>query len=326
MGGTIGVTSQVGAGTQFSVSLPMKEIPGAPVAPATESARALGATAPDGIAAHATRPDPPAARIPRKTALNNLTHADTRDLPTILLIEDNADMREFIKGGLRDACRILEAENGETGLKMASAKLPDLIITDLMMPKMDGIQLCSELKGNLETSHIPIVMLTARAGLENKIEGLETGADDYLTKPFVARELLVRVRNLLQQRRRLRDYYRKSEYSLHPEKISATSLDQKFLEKVQELLEARHADADFDVSHMQRELAMSKTQLNRKLKALTDESPRDILRNYRLKRAAQLLAQQSDTVTQIAYQVGFNNLSYFAKCFRKQYGVAPSSY
>ena len=316
MGGTIAVSSKVGAGTQFTVSIPMKAVAGAGV----PAARAIAD--PDRV----TPQKQEARRGPEVPAALYRSRPDDRDLPVILLIEDHPDMRQFIKSGLMDAYRILEAENGEAGLKMASAKLPDLIITDLMMPKMDGMRLCRELKENLETCHIPIVMLTARAGIENKLEGLETGADDYLTKPFVAEELRVRIRNLLQQRQRLRDFYRKNEYSLSPENLSATSLDKRLLQKVLDLLEARHADPDFDVSEMQRELAMSKTQLNRKLKALTDESPRDILRNYRLKRAAQLLAQQSDTVTQIAYQVGFNNLSYFAKCFRKQYGVAPSSY
>ena len=159
-------------------------------------------------------------------------------------------------------------------------------------------------------------MLTARAGLDSKIEGLDTGADDYIVKPFEARELTARVRNLIKERQRLRDHYRSSEHRIDPSKVTTTSLDKKFLEKVLALLEARHDDPGFGVAEMQKSLALSKTQLNRKLKALTDESPGQLLRNFRLKRAAQLLSQEADTVTQIAYQVGFTNLSYFAKCFK----------
>ena len=255
-----------------------------------------------------------------------LPKKDVRDLPEVLLIEDNADMRHYIKSQLLNEYRVIDAKNGESGLRKAQSNVPDLIITDLMMPKMDGIALCKKLKTSIETSHIPVIMLTARAGVENKIEGLETGADDYLTKPFDTNELTVRVRNLIDQRKRLREHYRESAHTVFPEKITTTSLDRKFLEQVLELLEKEYTNADFGVPQMQQALAMSKTQLHRKLKALTNESPGELLRNFRLKRAAQLLSQKADTVTQIAYRVGFNNLSYFAKCFKALYGVSPSSY
>ncbi len=251
---------------------------------------------------------------------------DLRNLPQVLLVEDNEDMRHFISSQLINEYKLVEAKDGTEGLKIASTTVPDLIITDLMMPKMDGIELCKRLKTSVETSHIPVIMLTARAGIENKIEGLETGADDYLTKPFDAKELSVRVKNLIWQRQQLREHYTQTPQKLNPEKVVTTSLDKKFLEQVLDLLEKRYTDADFGVPQMQQELGMSKTQLHRKLKALTSESPGELLRNFRLKRAAQLLANKTDTVTQIAYQVGFNNLSYFAKCFKDLYGVAPSSY
>ncbi|WP_422082469.1 tetratricopeptide repeat protein [Ulvibacterium sp.] len=306
MDGTITVSSEEGKGTYFTVQIPMERIKTPRASVEVEILEEIKET--------------PIAET------FDLPKSDVRDLPAILLVEDNEDMLHFIKTRLVETYRIIEARNGEEGIKMAMAHLPDLLITDLMMPKMDGMELCKKLKTNLETSHIPVIMLTARAGVENKIEGLETGADDYLTKPFDAKELAVRVKNLIDQRQRLRAHYRDNAYTVHPEKITTTSLDRKFLEQVLDLLEKKYTDANFGVPQMQRALAMSKTQLHRKIKALTNESPGELLRNFRLKRAAQLLSQKADTVTQIAYQVGFNNLSYFAKCFKALYGVAPSSY
>lgn len=306
MDGTITVSSEVGKGTFFTVHIPMEKIK----APQSST-------------------NAPTKEIRSKNDLPTsfeLPDKDARNLPEILLIEDNRDMRHYIKNQLLNDYRVVEAINGDLGLKKASSSFPDLIITDLMMPKMDGMTLCKKLKTNIQTSHIPIIMLTARAGVENKIEGLENGADDYLTKPFEAKELMARVKNLIGQRQRLRAYYRENENTVYPEKITTTSLDRKFLEKVLILLQKEYANPDFGVPQMQQALAMSKTQLHRKIKVLTNESPGELLRNFRLKRAAQLLTQKADTVTQVAYQVGFNNLSYFAKCFKALYGVSPSSY
>lgn len=306
MDGTITVSSEEGKGTFFTIQVPIEKIKmpeiKTDIVPSTSVDKAIGIKA---------------YEFPK---------AEVDGASKILVIEDNEDMRQHIRKQLLHHYSVIEAKHGEQGLKLATSNPPDLVITDLMMPKMDGMEVCRRLKSDIHTSHIPIIMLTARAGEANKIEGLETGADEYLTKPFSAKELLVRTRNLIEQRKRLLEHYQKSERTLVPEKITTTSLDKKFLEQVLALLEKDHADSNFGVTQMQRELAMSKTQLNRKLKALTQESPRDLLRNFRLKRAAQLLAQKSDTVTQIAYQVGFTNLSYFAKCFKELYGVSPSSY
>jgi signal transduction histidine kinase/DNA-binding response OmpR family regulator/Tfp pilus assembly protein PilF len=305
MDGTITVSSKVDQGTLFTVQLPFQEI--------------------------RTRQKGPVGDVPQmgESLVKrpfDLLSTDKRNLPAILLIEDNADMRHFIREHLEKFYKVIEAVNGEAGLQKAKADSPDLIITDLMMPKMDGIELCKKIKTDVHTCHIPVIMLTAKAGIENKIEGLETGADDYLTKPFDGKELLVRTKNLIEQRQKLRELYGNKEIQLDPGKITATSIDQKFLEQVLELLEINFSDVEFGVPHMQDALAMSKTQLHRKLKALTNEAPGEVLRNFRLKRAAQLLSQKEDSVTQIAYKVGFNNLSYFAKCFKELYGVAPSSY
>ncbi len=308
MDGTVTVSSEEGKGTYFTVQIPVEKIE---IRQNTEPEKIINGKDLVGKGFF-------------QTYEWDQTHA--RNVPQILIVEDNKDMRRFIKAQLVKTYHILEAKDGEEGLKIATTAIPDLIVTDLMMPKIDGIALCKKLKRSLETSHIPLIMLTARAGVENKIEGLETGADDYLTKPFDAKELAVRVKNLIEQRRRLWEHYHANPQKLDPEKVTTTSLDKKFLEQVLDLLEKRHTDADFGVPQMQQELAMSKTQLHRKLKALTNESPGELLRKFRLKRAAQLLANKTDTVTQIAYRVGFNNLSYFAKCFKELYGVSPSSF
>ena len=304
MQGSIKVKSELGVGTIFDIRLPLEEI-------------------------RTGKPQEIQKDDQHKKAVKkpySLSRTDKRELPVVLLIEDNADMRQFIKERLVAHYRIKEAVNGEAGLKKAIKEAPDLIITDVMMPKLDGIELCKKLKSEINTSHIPIIMLTAKAGIENKIQGLETGADDYLTKPFDAKELYVRVSNLLTQRKKLRDYYSNKELKIDPKKITVTSVDQKFLEQCLLILEENYTDASFSLLHLQELLAMSKTQLHRKLKALTNETPGELIRNFRLKRAAQLLSQKEDSVTQIAYKVGFNNLSYFAKCFKELYGVPPSAY
>jgi signal transduction histidine kinase/AraC-like DNA-binding protein len=311
MNGTIEVSSDIGKGTVFTVHLPLVEIR------STAQERQEQSTI--------NRPSI-VSKIDSGAGLFHLEKADNRDLPEILLVEDNADMRQYIKEHLIDFYRVRESINGKAGLKNARANPPDLIITDWMMPKMNGMELCKKLKSDVHTSHIPVIMLTAKAGMDNKLEGLETGADDYLTKPFDGMELLVRTKNLIQQRQKLRELFSTKEVKLDPKKITVTSIDQKFLEKVLALLEKNFPDPDFGVPQMQDALAMSKTQLHRKLKALTNEAPGELLRNFRLKRAAQLLSQKADSVTQIAYKVGFNNLSYFAKCFKELYGVAPSAY
>lgn len=305
MDGTITVSSELNKGTYFTIQLPMLEIK-------TRTQKTEIVKLNEELV------------ISKKPFIFSKT--DKRTVPTILIIEDNKDMRYFISEQLIENYKIKEALNGEEGLMAAMANPPDLIITDLMMPKMDGMELCYKLKTNLATSHIPIIMLTAKAGILNKIEGLETGADDYLTKPFNTSELVVRVKNLIQQREKLRTLFVSKNNKIDPKKVTVNSMDQKFLENVLSLLEQKFSETDFGVPQMQDSLAMSKTQLHRKLKAITNEAPGELLRNFRLKKAAHLLSQDADNVTQIAYSVGFNNLSYFAKCFKELYGVSPSSY
>jgi DNA-binding response OmpR family regulator len=227
-------------------------------------------------------------------------------------------------GGAGGAVRRAGSPNGLEGYRMALEGLPDLIISDVMMPGMDGFTLCSTLKTDPRTSHIPVVLLTAKADAESKLAGLETGADDYLTKPFGLEELLLRVRNLLESRRKLREKYGK-QLTLNPKEITVTSTDAQFLERALSIMETQMANPDFDVEAFSREVAMSRSQLHRKLVALTGQGPGDFIRTIRLKRAAALLQSQAGNVSDVAYRVGFTNLPYFSKAFREHFGQTPSS-
>ncbi len=220
---------------------------------------------------------------------------------------------------------MVESEKGLQGLYAALRHVPDLIVTDWMMPDMNGLELCEKVKTDERTSHIPVVMLTALATQERKLQGLETGADEYLTKPFDARELQLRVRNLIETRRRLRERFGRSGEGL-PASVAPTSLDEKLLQRILSITEAHLASPDFGPEEFAREVGMSRMQLHRKLTALTGQSTSDFLRTLRLKRAAQLLTAKTGNVSEVAFAVGFNSLAYFSKCFKEQYGVPASEY
>ncbi len=248
-----------------------------------------------------------------------------KEFPLVLIVEDHVDIRTHIREHLEDCCRIMEAENGIAGLDKAIENIPDLIITDLMMPEMDGIEMCRKLKTDERTSHIPVLMLTAKASVEDRVEGLETGADAYVTKPFNIKELRVRVTKLIEQRKKLRERFSKN-IKLEPKDIAITSADEKFLNRVIGIIEEKMGDFEFDAQTLQQEMTLSRSQLFRKLKALTDQSITEFIRTIRLKRGAKLLEQQFGNVAEVTYEVGFNNLSYFAKCFKELFGVSPSEY
>ena len=191
------------------------------------------------------------------------------------------------------------------------------------MPEMDGLALCHRVKTDERTSHIPVIMITALASNDAKFQGLETGADDYLTKPFDNRELNIRIRNLVDSRKLLRERFSRELY-LGPKKVKVSTIDEIFLDKVMQTVETYLGDADFSMEKFGLEVGVSRMQLHRKLKALTGESPGDFLRTTRLKRAKQLLESRAGYVSEVAYEVGFNNLSYFSKCYREQFGMAPN--
>ena len=309
MRGRIDVESQSGKGSKFVVIIPIEENTKAKDETSRKDYRQKTFFIEEEI---------------KKTDEINIEEKDETK-PLILIVEDNNDMRGFIRKQLLQSYFILEASDGEDGLKIAKKEIPDLVITDLMMPKMDGMVFCEKLKNDNYTNHIPVVMLTAKAGQEHKIEGLVTGADDYLTKPFDQKELQTRVYNLIHQRQELRKKFSR-EIILQPRNINISSMDEQFIRKLEYIIEENISDDKFGVPEMQHGLAMSKTQLHRKMKAIINQAPGEFLRNYRLKRAAQLISGKSDSVTQIAYSVGFSNLSYFTKCFKELFGVIPSEY
>ena len=243
---------------------------------------------------------------------------------TILIIEDNAELRNFISSKLQDRFTIFTAIDGKEGFATAAEYIPDLIISDVMMPNMDGLMLSDKIKNDERTSHIPIILLTAKADLDSKIIGLQKGADDYMAKPFLMEELIARVTNLIEQRKKLANKYKAALATPTPQR--ELSLDEKFLLRAKMIVEEHISDTSFGVEQMAEKINLSRAQLFRKLKATTGISPNEFINEIRLKRAAQLILSKADTIAQIGYSVGFNEQSYFAKSFRKRFGVPPSEY
>ncbi|WP_051291063.1 hybrid sensor histidine kinase/response regulator transcription factor [Pedobacter glucosidilyticus] len=244
---------------------------------------------------------------------------------TILIVEDNDELRTFIRQSLEKYYHIMESLNGLQAWELAIEQLPDIIISDVNMPVMDGFELCSKLKQEERTSHIPVILLTAMAANMHQIDGLQAGADIYLTKPFSIQVLELSVKNLLAGREALKDRYSK-QVMLMPRKLELESPDEKFLNKLMKLIEDNLEDPEFNVTSLVVEIGMSQTVLYKKIKALTDLSITDFIKSVRLKRAAQLLEDNQLSIAEIAYSVGFNDRKYFSKEFKKQFGKAPSDY
>jgi len=308
--GNIQVTSESGQGSEFTVFIPLgKEH-----------------LAPDEYIIVKTE-EQEKKTILHKPVFNNLpgeniTHESRVN---ILLIEDNTDLRNFLQMNLSDKYNILCAENGKTGLHTALTMMPDLIVTDIMMPDLDGISLCYQLKNNELTSHIPIILLTAKSTLTDKIEGIRSGADDYIIKPFNTDELKARISNLLLLREKLKQKYGNyNKLSKIDEQI--ISVDDKFLNKVVMIINENLSDFDFNVEVLHEKIGMSRMHLNRKLKILTGMPPGLIIRNMRLEKAAELLMHRAGNITEIANSVGISNPSYFTKAFRIYFGVSPKEY
>ncbi len=247
------------------------------------------------------------------------------EMPILLIVEDNTEVRNLLVDTFKDTYNVVAASDGEEGHELALKLIPDLIISDIMMPKKDGITLTKELKNDDRTCHIPIVLLTAKAGDENELEGLETGADDYVVKPFNIELLSTKVTNLIETRKQLQLRY-SQEVILKPKDIAITNLDELFLEKVQKIIDNKLTDSSFTIKEFSAEVGMSRMQLHRKLKALTGLSASEFIRSQRLKLAVKLLQENHSNISEIAYAVGFNDPAYFSKSFKTVYGCSPSDY
>lgn len=245
--------------------------------------------------------------------------------PLILLVEDNDEFRHYLADSLCERYRIAMACNGKEGLEKSQLLLPDLVISDMMMPQMDGVTLCQHIKRDIKTSHIPVIILTARSSEEKHLEGLDSGCNLYITKPFNLDILLSSIRNLLSELERLQNHYRKV-ITIHTSEHEIKSLDDQLIQKSIQVVENHLEDPEFSVEQMSKELGMSRTQLYKKLSLLTGKSPVEFIRFIRLERAAQLLGKSQLTVAEIAYKVGYNNAKYFSKHFKETYGIIPSAY
>jgi YesN/AraC family two-component response regulator len=234
-------------------------------------------------------------------------------------------MCEYIRGALEPVYTVVDAKDGREGIEKAQEIIPDLIISDIMMPEVDGYELCRTLKNDVKTSHIPIILLTAKAAEDNIIQGLECGADDYITKPFNTNILVARIKNLIDIRSQLQKSVT-HEMPMEPVKTSISSIDREFLKDLHEAIQKNLEDEDFNVEKLCKILYMGRTTLYRKVLALTGETPTDFIRTYRLKKGAELLKQNSTTVLEVAMAVGFSNSSYFAKCFKEKFHQLPSEF
>ncbi len=241
-----------------------------------------------------------------------------------LIIEDNDAVRAYIKQHLISSFNIIEAIDGQEGIDKALELLPDLIISDVMMPKKDGYEVCATLKKDQRTSHIPIILLTAKAAIEEKMQGLEIGADDYLVKPFDTKELGIRAKNLITSRLLLRKKFSESN-TIEPQAVGTNAVDKAFLENVCSIIDTHLSDEQFSVEFLAREIGLSRSQLNRKLKALTDQSSNKFIQSFRLQKAKEMLQQGTGNVSEVAMQTGFNSTAYFVKCFGDKYGQTPGS-
>ena len=307
LGGEIKVSSELGQGSVFTVTLPItKEAVVKEVETAGMEEKVLGFAAPAALAIQT---------IPTKNGED--------DLPLALIIEDNPDVTRYLNTCLEQDYKILTSMDGQTGIETAIDVIPDIIISDVMMPKKDGYEVCDILKNDERTSHIPIILLTAKADLDSRIKGLAGGADAYLAKPFHREELQVRLEQLIELRKKLQETYS----GLEPSETSLgnTSIENEFLRKVRQIVEEQMEDSEFGIVQLCRAIGLSRSQLFRKLKALTGKSASLVIRSIRLQRARKLLQTTDLNVSEVAYEVGFKDLAYFSKCFLEEYGETPSS-
>lgn len=303
-GGTIDLESEVGKGSTFTVMLPLRE----------SLARVVPVPASNMPAADAAPID-----------IDLSGEKAGKEKPLILIVEDNDEFRQYLREVFQYEYRILEAANGRIGLDMILEHLPDLIVSDVMMPEMDGTELCRTIKTDLRISHIPVVLLTARAEDEQRLQGYQTGADAYVTKPFRLDILRVRISNLILQRERLQKQFQQH-IEIRPSEVAVRSMDEQFVNSAVKVVEENMANAEYTVEQLSEAMSMSRVYLYKKILSLTGKTPIEFIRIIRIRRAADLLEKSQLTVSEIAYQVGFNNPKYFAKLFKEEYQVLPTAY
>lgn len=318
LGGEVTVRSQEGVGTEFRIVLPCR----------LATPQATEGKGGDDFVPSFILPDNLAEAEPSTPADNAESEADPScakaDKERILVIDDNADIRQYLQGLLADRFFVTQAANGREGLDKARQYVPDLVVCDVMMPVMDGLEFCKALKAGMATSHIPVIMLTAKAMDDQRAEGYELGADSYITKPFQSKVLLARIENLLRQRALLRQRFAEAKPAEKEEGgAQLRSRDRAFMQQLQDIINSHLAESDFNVESIGQEIGLSRVQLYRKVKALTGTSVVDLLRRTRLARAKHLLETTARTVSEVAYDVGFSAPSYFTKCFKEEYGMTP---
>ena len=318
--GSIGVQSKPGCGASFQIKIPKgkKHFNKADIITGFKDSEDIS-----NYVSQSLSPTP-TIELSGQTVFEEGT-TQNEEQKCLLIVEDNQEVQNYIKQVFAGEYQLISASNGEEGLIKARKGAPDLILSDVMMPKMDGISFCSKIKTNVETSHIPVILLTARTAFIYKLEGLETGADDYVTKPFSPEELKLRVRNMLQARARMREKFARV-LKLEPKEVTLTSTDEVFLEKAIQLVESNMSNSDFSVEDFAYDMAVSRALLFTKIKAVTNLTPNNFIKTLRMKRAAQLLVQKKLNVAEVAYQVGFKDSRYFSKSFRKHFGKTPTEY
>ncbi len=243
----------------------------------------------------------------------------------LLIVEDNYELRRFLCDNLEQKYKVLEAQNGKEGLSLTLNQFPDLVISDVMMPVMNGIELCKAIKNDVKVSHIPVILLTVLNSINNQIEGYEIGADDYITKPFNLNLLEARIFNLIESRKKINRKFNE-ELKPNPKQYYHNLLDEKFIEKALEVVEKNIANTEFSAEDFASQIGMSRSNLHIKLKALTDQSATEFIRVTRLKKAIGLLSEYRYNISEVSYMVGFNSISYFNRCFKQQFGKTPSDF
>ncbi|CAM2063935.1 Response regulator [Sulfidibacter corallicola] len=316
--GRVAIASEPGFGSTFCIDLPLAREAFAP-------GEILDAVVQEDIGVQAVDSIDMDLDLAAVTDDTGAIDEPTSGAPTILVVEDNPSFRQYLLERLAERYKVIGCENGEVALKEARREPPDLVLSDVMMPEMDGYALCRELRADASLAHVPVILLTAKASDHSKIEGLQIGADDYLAKPFNMAELSIRIENLIEIRRTLRRRFSK-EMNLGPKRILAESADEAFLRQIQQVVETHMEASAFGVAQLAEEVGLSQRQLQRKLREITRLSPAGFLRTMRLQRAADLLEQEAGTVAEVAYRAGFKNPEHFSRLFAQVFGVAPSKY